>query len=195
MPSRHRGPAWSEDQVNEQAVLYALSTLAQTCAALAALVGALGLYRAQSLRTEQTQTEASIRRLLVAHGGTMAGDAQLMSTEWITNQARQIVHAHPEQGELIAAIAKWDRYEPDFRRSTRLLVRFGGWNLLVILLSLGGFAVVPALTDHLWASVLLWGLAIGTVLSTGAMILEANNALAGWFELVGLGRVVRSLER
>jgi hypothetical protein len=125
----------------------------------------------------------------------MAGDAKLMSTEWITNRARRIVSEHPEQGELIAALAKWDRYDPDFRRSNRMLVRFGGWNLLVILLSLGGFAVVPALACHLWASVLLWVLAVGTVLTTGAMILEVNNALAKWLEWVGLGRVVRRLER
>src|SRR2546427_12302666 len=36
-------------------VLYMLSTLAQTCAALAALIGAVGLYRLQQLHGEQEE--------------------------------------------------------------------------------------------------------------------------------------------
>jgi len=36
--------------MSETTLLYLLSTLAQTCAALAAFVGAIGLYRLQSLR-------------------------------------------------------------------------------------------------------------------------------------------------
>jgi len=36
--------------MERDAILYALSTFAQTCAALAALIGAIGLYRLQFLR-------------------------------------------------------------------------------------------------------------------------------------------------
>ncbi len=39
--------------MNDQAVFYPLSTLAQTCAALAAFVGAVGVYRLQSLKDKR----------------------------------------------------------------------------------------------------------------------------------------------
>jgi hypothetical protein len=51
--------------VNENAVLYALSTLAQTCAALAAFVGAIGLFLLQSLREQQRVAERALRGSLV----------------------------------------------------------------------------------------------------------------------------------
>ena len=180
--------------MNEQAVLYALSTPAQTCAALAALVGALGLYRAQASRTEQVQTEATIRHLLVS-SGVPAGEATLLPTENATNRARTIAAAQPQNLDLAAAVNKWDRYDPSFRPSNRLLILFGAWNLGVILLSLGGFTVVPALTGRVWASALLWGLAIGTVITTGAMLLEANDSLSKWLATKRLARVVHWLER
>lgn len=40
--------------MSETVLLYALSTLAQTCAALAAFIGAIGLYRLQSLKDRRT---------------------------------------------------------------------------------------------------------------------------------------------
>jgi hypothetical protein len=46
--------------MDSQDVLYALSTLAQTCAALAAFVGAVGLYRLQLLRTAQDTIERAM---------------------------------------------------------------------------------------------------------------------------------------
>ena len=50
--------------MERDAVLYALSTLAQTCAALAAFVGAVGIFRLQILR-EQRKEEDQTRRLYV----------------------------------------------------------------------------------------------------------------------------------
>ena len=44
--------------MTETTILYALSTIAQTCAALSAFVGAVGIYRLQSLR-DQTQPRYS----------------------------------------------------------------------------------------------------------------------------------------
>jgi len=41
-------------------VLYALSTIAQTCAALAAFVGAVGVFRLQSLLTSRERIEETI---------------------------------------------------------------------------------------------------------------------------------------
>lgn len=49
--------------MTENAVLYALSTLAQTCAALAAFVGAVGVFRLQVLRAGQDTAERNGRGL------------------------------------------------------------------------------------------------------------------------------------
>jgi len=51
--------------VNDNAILYALSTLAQTCAALAAFVGAVGLFRLQALRDGHQSAEERLRSSLV----------------------------------------------------------------------------------------------------------------------------------
>lgn len=45
----------------ETTALYALSTLAQTCAALAAFVGAVGLYRLGQLAEQQKRAENELR--------------------------------------------------------------------------------------------------------------------------------------
>jgi len=50
------------------------------------------------------------------------------------------------------------------------LTIFEAWNLLVILASLGGFAHVPALTYQLWASLLLWFIAIATAAISGISV-------------------------
>jgi hypothetical protein len=46
--------------MERDAVLYALSTLAQTCAALAAFVGAVGLYRVQPVASQRRALIISI---------------------------------------------------------------------------------------------------------------------------------------
>jgi hypothetical protein len=50
----------------------------------------------------------------------------------------------------------WVRFQPVIRRVSVALVVFEAWNLAVILISLGGFAHLPALTGAAWASVTLW---------------------------------------
>jgi hypothetical protein len=59
-----------EQMKDPTTVLYALSTVAQTCAALAALVGAIGLFRLQILR-EQRKQEDQTRRLYVSRSGVL----------------------------------------------------------------------------------------------------------------------------
>jgi hypothetical protein len=43
--------------MSETTLLYTLSTLAQTCAALAAFVGAVGLFRLQILREQRKEED------------------------------------------------------------------------------------------------------------------------------------------
>src|SRR5206468_12658859 len=69
------------------AILYALSTIAQTCAALAAFVGAVGLFRLQSLRDWHAQSERTLRGLLA--GNVLSPeDAARKTTEDIERVAR-----------------------------------------------------------------------------------------------------------
>src|SRR5229473_6771625 len=50
--------------MTDTTVLYTLSTLAQTCAALAAFVGAVGVFRLQILREQRREVD-QIRRLRI----------------------------------------------------------------------------------------------------------------------------------
>jgi hypothetical protein len=178
--------------VNEQAVLYALSTLAQTCAALAALVGALGIYVVQGLKERHAAAEREIRSLLPPN--RVAKDwAFGIPTDEAIRVARDVA-AHPKEAEkplalqLEQALVEWDSFDRNQRRGKRLLGLFVSWNLLVILLSLGGFTFISKLTCRWWASAGLWVVAIGTAIATGAMLAEANGSLARRLTKRSLGR-------
>jgi hypothetical protein len=53
---------------------------------------------------------------------------------------------------------------------------FEGWNLFVILISLGGFAHVEVLTCAAWVSWVLWLIAVGTVAVSGASVFVWTGA-------------------
>src|SRR5262245_35984944 len=55
------GAVVPREGMDSQAVLYALSTLAQTCAALVAFVGAVGIYRLGQLAEQQKRADAELR--------------------------------------------------------------------------------------------------------------------------------------
>ena len=61
--------AMAPDPNSVNAVLYALSTIAQTCAALAALVGALALYKLQVMRNTHAENERALRPVTAAAPG------------------------------------------------------------------------------------------------------------------------------
>ena len=140
--------------MNENAVLYALSTLAQTCAALAALVGAVGLYRLQALKGERGDVYDEIY--------TMLGRPTKTRDEAIAQARRR----EPDP-VMQDALRRLDELPAIIRRSGRWFCVFEAWNLLVILFSLVGFAYVPSLVGQWWSSVALWIAALGTVGVTG----------------------------
>lgn len=140
--------------MSENAVLYALTTLAQTCAALAALVGAVGLYRLQALRGRQFDVYDEIHTL-TGRRGTPPADVIATARTRVDEPATQ------------DALRRFDALPPIIRRSGRWLCVFEAWNLLVILSSLVGFAYVPFLVGQWWGSLALWIAALGTVGVTG----------------------------
>lgn len=162
--------------MSDQTVLYALSTLAQTCAALAAFVGAIGLFRLQALRERQRASEQSLRASLIdAYAGsndvmfTLSIDEIVAQAERLpTDPSRQLGAARNRH--VAETLAAWQRFGPTIRRVSIALAAFEAWNLFVILISLGGFAHVPALTGAVWVPWLLWFIAIGTAVVSGVSV-------------------------
>jgi len=154
--------------MERDAVLYALSTLAQTCAALAAFVGAVGLFRLQVLRASLDTTERNLRGL--------ASQAHLVSRDVaallpVGEIANNVTNADPKQGGFVAAARRalddWRAFPRTIQRSRNGLMVFETWNLLVIGVSLVGFNYVPLLVSSPWTFWALWAAAVGTVGVTG----------------------------
>jgi hypothetical protein len=149
--------------MDSQDVLYALSTLAQTCAALAAFVGAVGLYRLQLLRTAQDTIERDVRGL--ASRANLVG-SDLAALYPFRRIAADVAKAIPEGEALIAAqeaLKDWNTFPSIIQRSRNVLIVFEVWNLCVIGLSLFGFNYVALLASSPYS---FWGLsavALGTV--------------------------------
>jgi hypothetical protein len=151
-------------------LLYALSTLAQTCAALAAFVGAVGLFRVERLMERRKDTAENLRSL--------AADAQILSrTIWMSLAMQTVVErvdeavarrgGEPGVAAAGAVLQEWRGFDARVANSRWWLVVFEGWNLLVIGASLVGFNYVGLLVmspGTFWA---LWAAAIGTVAVTG----------------------------
>src|SRR5262245_52003438 len=98
-------------------VLYALSTMAQTCAALAALVGALGLFRLQSIRTRQQVVLGEIRQLLIGIEGSVEW-ALSTPTDQVLVSARGMVNSPQSEKDRARAprmtehLTEWGRFDP-----------------------------------------------------------------------------------
>ena len=152
-------------------VLYTLSTLAQTCAALAAFVGAVGLFRLQALSAEHTRTEQKIRSFM-GEGPLSRDLARTYPLDPTIKRAREVlggtVQTAPEiVDSLRAAMLEWDAYPRRRRRANRALLAFEVWNLIVVGAALVGFNHVPRLAATCWALPLLWPVALVTIVLTG----------------------------
>lgn len=184
-------------------LLYALSTLAQTCATLVAFIGALGLYRLQSLSGRANDTHRNLRGLL-ASVGKFEWKPEVLSL-LPDHRVREIANnviAHPEspheeqiQESLSEELGRREALGRDVRRTQRLLIFFGGWNLIVILLALVGFDFVAGLASCWLASLGLWVTAGVTVFTTGLMTLEVLGSLSDWMRYFRLERLLTCLER
>jgi hypothetical protein len=141
--------------MTETVILYALSTLAQTCAALAAFVGAVGLYRLQALRDRRRDLLRDILDNLGHRSST---------EEAVLVEARRHASDRPQLAELLQEA---EQIPGRLRHSRGSLVAFEAWNLVVIGATLVGFNYVSPLVSctalAFWA---LWVAAAGTVIVT-----------------------------
>jgi hypothetical protein len=189
--------------VDKTTLLYALSTLAQTCAALLAFIGALGLYRLQSLNGKRQDSERNLRGLLASVGkdewkpNLMA----LLPAPKVKAIARGVV-AKPDgpkqqevQEPLRLELQRLKVIGPDERRTLRLLIYFGLLNLLSICFGLLGFNLVRRFELSSAFSVSFGVLALLLFLSTLSMILELTGSLPGKLVALRLTWFRRRLER
>lgn len=139
--------------MSETALLYALSTLAQTCAALAAFVGAVGIFRLQTLRTQREEAERDFRALT---GRIIHRDVLLTP---INEFLQGIDRLRQEGGErdpnvqaAVRACVRWRAVVPRIQSSRLTLVVFEVWNLAVIAAALIGFNHVASWAGGSWMS-------------------------------------------
>jgi hypothetical protein len=171
--------------VTENAVLYALSTLAQTCAALAALVGAVGLYRLGLLGEQQRTAEVALR-VFGSRTGLQERDvvpiqevigyvgrsrARANEPENLQNAGYQAAVRASED-----ALVRWNAFGPRSHRSRWALIAFEAWNLLLIGASVAGFNYIPCLMSWPGTFWSLWAAAVGTVVVTGYCVYAWTRA-------------------
>jgi hypothetical protein len=155
--------------VTENAVLYALSTLAQTCAALAAFVGAVGLFRLQVLREQH----AELKHDMLGWGEWLTGrDCRRVPLADALATIRNAETTPPrERAQYVEPLRdarrRWEAFPARLTASRRALGVFEAWNLLLIGASVAGFNYVPSLMCAPWMFSALWASALGTVGVTG----------------------------
>jgi hypothetical protein len=141
-------------------VLYALSTIAQTCAALAAFVGAVGIFRLQRLNDDQAKLEAVCRaaRFELTRDPSPVSMATII--EW-TNRVRDTTPVEKREKTfatiLLPSVEAWLAIPPRISGSRWWLIAFETWNLAVIAATLMGFALVLALASAPQLAVVLLG--------------------------------------
>ena len=162
--------------MGETTVLYALTTLAQSCAALAAFVGALGVFRIQMLRDQKRDAERGFY-LLARH---VIGDTSAMLRADVLERIDRVRANNPCRPNVLLADEareRWDAFGPRLLQARRALIRLEVWTLIVIGASMIGFNFIPWLKVTRWMPYAL----LVTVIVTVAVTL--------WSVIVWTGKV------
>jgi hypothetical protein len=170
--------------MTDQALYYALSTIAQCAAALAALIGFLGLWRLDRLEQERAQDERDLRGLLYRARFT-SEEASIVPTNDLIKMARSFAVAdllaeqHPSgmpvdemqrrQQRAKGIIGRWDARKNKQKWLMRALHVFLFVTLVVILApAIVGLVHVDWLKTWPWTPTLLW---IAAILLAGGPII------------------------
>jgi len=144
-PPRYRAAVSPE----KTTLLYILSTLAQTCAALAAFVGAIGLFRLQTVREQLRAAQRTLRENAANAGIVHRGLEFRVPFREVVKAAEEMPTTRPANSPWQAMIredlARWQRSVTRFQLAYVGLVLFETWNLLLIAVSLIGFNYVQVL--------------------------------------------------
>jgi hypothetical protein len=150
-------------------ILYTLSTFAQACAALAAFVGAVGLFRLQSLRDRRRDVDGELRVLAGRLTGREADRIPHREVLMIVEAKQKEAGKDNDANVVEAADLHRERaaLTPRLAMSSRALLAFEAWNLIIIGLALIGFNYVPTLASAAWTATAIWLASLGTVSVTG----------------------------
>ncbi len=125
-----------------------------------------------------------MRNMLVGVAGS-AEWAQALPTHTLIdrdapNFVKSVSGADDPASRMQGFLDEWSSFDPDYRRTSRLLGVFITWNIFAIGVSLIGFAFVHRLA---WLSAPvfgLWFLTLGTVLATAIMVMEMRGSFVAW---------------
>src|SRR5437867_10341058 len=111
-------------------VLYALSTIAQTCAALAAFVGAVGIYGLQLLQVKQDTIERNVRGLAAQASLVGADVAALVPFDVVIGRVNSAASSTtPIHAAARQALGDWHAASHPIQQSRTALIAFEVWNL------------------------------------------------------------------
>lgn len=162
--------------MDQQTLLYLFSTLAQTCAALAAFVGAVGVFRLQTLREQRREAERETR---VRSEGLHNRDTLVIPLTEVRAAIERQKGKHPNAPRAASALADYDAFPSHISNSRYALIAFEVWNLILIGASLVAFNYISALAcAPVAAAVGLWSIAVGTVLLTLWCVVVWTRAVA-----------------
>ncbi len=159
--------------MTDTTVLYTLSTLAQTCAALAGLLGGVGGIRLQNLQARRKEAEDTFRLYYYAQQQPAGGWGTPVGYGPIPGPRDQIIAMIEALGSnhpAVDALSYWRTLGPPLRRSLVALFIFEGVELGVIGASLIGFNYIEALTCARWTFWGLWGVAAVVVGVTASYV-------------------------
>jgi hypothetical protein len=193
----------------KETLYYGLSTLAQSSAALLAFMGALVLFRLQSIEARRKDAYQDLRGLFVSIGEEPAAIA-LWPAKKLKEDARPLIERIYPPSSLEGLNLKRDAARPRFqewenqisniardqRRTQHLLVHFGIVNLAVIALSHLGFEFIWALYGEWVTSVLFLSSVALVAISSFLVILEIVGSIRSWLLAFRLGKwYLNRLER
>jgi small-conductance mechanosensitive channel len=125
--------------MDPNALYAALNTVAQCAAALAALIGFLGLWRLDRLREERSAVELTLRA--VVRDNRVLVD---FPTEDLIRYARSMAQQQPGS-PYEALVTQWDALPGEQQRLMEVLQRFLRRTLVILVLAISGLVVADAL--------------------------------------------------
>jgi hypothetical protein len=158
--------------MTDQALSSALNTIAPVAAALAALIGFLGIWRLDRLREVKDRFEDEVRALVMQiDGGDKPAEApSYYGREYFLERAEELVK-HPEtaggQSKVQAVHSRlqpqWERYKRlpgEQQRLMRVLTHFLVLTFAILVVAIGLLAFTDELSARAWMTWILKGFVI-----------------------------------
>jgi hypothetical protein len=150
---------------------YALNTIAQRAAALAALIGFLDLWRLDRLHDEWEQATQAFRGVAVRRGLT---DAPWLPVDEIV----QVVEQQPRDDRERQLCRRWRAIPGERRRLMRALVGFLAGTLGILVLAIAGLMFVDELRTCRLTPWLLLGAGVGPGIGPAYVVWQAGRSIS-----------------